>query len=330
MLGMLISRRRPLRPTGYTLTDLIIFLVMLLLLGGILAPASHRMAEASARLKCSSNLHTIGVAMMMYASANNGAYPRTRWDPDNPIPTQFTNWTATNPFGPNGPARNDVSAAMFLLVRTQGLDTAVFTCPADIAQSWSYNGNSPNTSSNFPGPTYLSYSFQNCYPGPEAVKDKFAWTSPLKADFVVAADMNPGSQGVLTARPTFNQEVLNQANSYNHQRQGQNLLYGDLHVDWSSTCFAGVQQDNIYGAGRLNADGTIDPIAYQIVAPPAHHLDSVLLPTAMGKPIPPPPAMFSLDGGAYWFTYVSVAVFTGIIAAFVLALRKPRRSQVRI
>ena len=58
------------------------------------------------------------------------------------------------------------------------------------------------------------------------------------------------------------------ANSSNHDKDGQNILYGDGHVAWESNPFVGVDRENIYTTG----DG-------KIVASPVNLNDAVLLPT---------------------------------------------------
>jgi type II secretory pathway pseudopilin PulG len=312
------SRRR-----GYTFIDLIIVLVIVLLLCGMLAPAMHSARSASDIVKCGSNLRQIGQAMMLYANENKGEFPRTRWDFSKPQPTHYSNWATADPFSISGPVPNDVTAALFLLLRTQDITPGVFICPSDTAEPWSYSGATVDKRSNFPNGNHLSYSLQNCYPG-SGVKDKFAWTNTLKADYAIAADMNPGSPAVLSVNLSTTGTALQAANSANHEYAGQNILYGDLHVEFLPSPFAGVNQDNIYGAGRLNADGTIDPIAYAIIAPPAHWQDSVLLPPALGKPMHLPPSRFFSPGSIYWFTYAAAIGFIGVIVAFTLALRKPR------
>jgi hypothetical protein len=283
----------------------------------------HFARDTSNRTKCGSNLRQIGQAMMLYANENHGEYPRTRWDSSKPQPTHYTNWATADPFSISGPVPNDVTAALFLLLRTQAITADVFICPSDTAAPWNYSGGTVQQRSNFPGGFSLSYSLQNCYPG-SGVKDKFVWTNTLKADYAIAADMNPGSPAVLSVNLSTTGTALQAANSANHEYAGQNILFGDLHVEFLQTPFAGVNQDNIYGAGRLNADGSIDPIAYTIVAPPAHRQDSVLLPIASGKPVPPPPSKFFSPNSIYWFTYAAAIGLVGVIVAFTLALRKPR------
>ena len=69
------------------------------------------------------------------------------------------------------------------------------------------------------------------------------------------------------------------ANSKNHDRDGQNILYGDGHVSWESNPFSGVARDNIY----TRSDGKPPPPTGNDVANPFGSSydgnDSVLLPT---------------------------------------------------
>src|SRR5439155_9996169 len=58
-------------------------------------------------------------------------------------------------------------------------------------------------------------------------------------------------------------------NVRSHRADGQNILYGDGHVDWSATPFAGPYRDNVY-----NADRPVDTSGA-----PKDQYDTVLLPT---------------------------------------------------
>jgi prepilin-type processing-associated H-X9-DG protein len=61
---------------------------------------------------------------------------------------------------------------------------------------------------------------------------------------------------------------MSRANSANHERDGQNVLYGDGHVAWQTNALAGTHGDNVYTNGNN-----------QVVASPTGRDDSVLLPT---------------------------------------------------
>jgi prepilin-type processing-associated H-X9-DG protein len=61
---------------------------------------------------------------------------------------------------------------------------------------------------------------------------------------------------------------MKQANSNNHEDDGQNVLYGDGHVEFQKNPFVGVQRDNIYTTQ-----------AGVVVGSPVNSNDSVMLPT---------------------------------------------------
>ncbi len=114
------------------------------------------------------------------------------------------------------------------------------------------------------------------------------------------ADKNPGTKGdasVTRPNPDASPFDLALANSRNHGRAGQNVLYVDNHVGFESTPYCGVGGDNIYTAlspapattrpARPNANGVC---GHQFS--PAWPTDSYLVPTddeVSGDQFPKPP-----------------------------------------
>ena len=77
-------------------------------------------------------------------------------------------------------------------------------------------------------------------------------TSRLSGSFAIAGDQNPGIAG---------------RNSRNHESRGQNILFADNHVEWTSSTHVGLNGDDVY----TNKKGVV-------VGSPVDAGDSVLLP----------------------------------------------------
>ena len=103
----------------------------------------------------------------------------------------------------------------------------------------------------------------------------------MKSEFAVAADLNPGKRDTQqdVTLPTDHAapaSAMRRANSSNHARRGQNVLYADGHVAWADHPFVGCQRDNVYTVSG-SEDGSA-PTSATIVGSPRWRGDSVLLP----------------------------------------------------
>ena len=100
----------------------------------------------------------------------------------------------------------------------------------------------------------MTYSYQNPYPNDGALRRKFELNNKISAEFAVASDMNPGVKGdndnVLAVTSTSSAQQMKQGNSNNHDQDGQNVLYGDGHVEFQQNPFVGVQREIRAPAGR--------------------------------------------------------------------------------
>jgi prepilin-type processing-associated H-X9-DG protein len=129
----------------------------------------------------------------------------------------------------------------------------------------------------------LSYSIENPYPGSNAVADGWRWNDTVAADYAMAADVNPGKgsgQDPAGVNISSSAQQMQGGNSLNHDTAGQNVLYGDGHVDFVFQPMCGVNRDCIYTqGGARDVNGMCAPNSATIVGPPNSRDDSVLLPT---------------------------------------------------
>ena len=173
----------------FKLIDLCVCAALFAILAGYCLAAIVRADEAQNRALCAKNLRMIGQALLLYANENRGQYPRTNWAiSDNPKPTWGTPYADDDQLGPSTgtgkeaadpfakddwpgakfrPKANDVTAALYLLMRTQDITSQAFVCPSTSKEKWDFGGgmNTALNWTNWNGAKglrdHLSYSYQN-------------------------------------------------------------------------------------------------------------------------------------------------------------------------
>ena len=274
----------------FTIVQLLAVIGIVVMLVAFFFPFRRHHGERAYKIKCSSNLRQIALGMKMYANNERGGFfPRTRYDKATADrPTAYTNPSATQPFHNNGPVPNDVTAAVWLILRTQEITTDVFICPESTTATRVELSKATDVSlfSNFTSQANLSYSFQNPYPTEAALQGGFKWSDEMGSDIAIAGDINPGVAALTTVTINDDGKAQRSVNSPNHGYDGQNILYADAHVEWSASPWAGAQQDNVYTYAK--ADPVKGPLSTTkptgllesagIVGSSTGEFDSVLLP----------------------------------------------------
>jgi hypothetical protein len=298
-----VADRRP-RRRGATLADVCVAAgVAVLALAAVLPAVAAVQTEAAYRVKCASNLRQVAKAAWVYTNQfeiRTARFPRLYYDVDAADkPAAYTGVDAAKGLDvkdprPDGPKANDVSGALYHLLKTVDLVTpAELVCPSGDAKPLA--AATVPGKSNFPGRTNLSYSYNNPYPSKAAVARGWRFALDLGPDHPLAADMNYGDTaagGPTKVAPTSDRALTATANSANHQFAGQNVAYVDTHVEWHPTPFCGAQRpgkayrDNVYAAeAKVDAAGK----GGLVPAAPQDAHDAVLLPTYGDGPQPKDP-----------------------------------------
>lgn len=264
------------RRCAFTLIELLVAIAIIGILLAIALPAMERVRHMGYIAACASNLHQLGLAIAAYANENHGQLPRTTYVPGAPL-IAGTGTTSTDFFSATGPKPNDVTAPFWLLARTQRLPTSLFICPYNDVNEFQADTAPVSAQANFTDfKKNLGYSYDNPYPDAATATANGPRARILAADHVLMADLNPGVSDARHAdafkpTPTSSRRDVAYGNSGNHEREGQNVLFGDGHVSYETSCLVGVHRDNIY-TSQSATKPTIN-------ASPASAEDSVLLPT---------------------------------------------------
>lgn len=240
---------------GFSLVELLVVIGLSVILFSIFVPYVAKVRESESRARCAENLRMIASALQQYSKDNKGLLPRVVYDPAHNSDgyCAFTGADSPDPFAPGTQVQaNDVTASLWLLVRAGLAQPSAFVCPSTQQVADRHGLAECRRRSNFSARGNLSYS----YACPFSSALAYILNDYLPADFALMADRNPGksASGSDVTAPPYDAPPLQiaRANSNNHGRAGENVLYADGHVSFQTTPYCGIgsaaRRDNIYTA----------------------------------------------------------------------------------
>ncbi len=197
--------------------------------------------------------------MQIYSEENSGLYP-TVAAPSNPGTYTVVFPTAGIGPAPAPPGQDQAGsplACLWLMVSDNRISPKQFICKSDrmVSGPAALVDSAFNYYDNFQNGSQISYSI--AYPW---VANGIGgwWHATLDASVAVASDMAPvnGDGGKNTTAPRGTTTKL--YNSDNHEGTGQNVAFGDAHVEWSTSPYAGANgMDNIFTLGIITSQTPI-------------------------------------------------------------------------
>ncbi|MBW8015496.1 MAG: type II secretion system protein [Planctomycetes bacterium] len=251
-----------------TLVELIVVIIalcfVLFLIVFVVPLFSGGAVDLKDRLICATNLKGMGNALNVYAFDYRDEYPIAGGGGVNSWAVTTDGWD--NPYYQwDGDDKVTVSASLYMLVREADVGVKSFICqysdqqafvndtPHDVVELWDFG----------PDPTeHQSYSYQYPYgkfpadgtkhPGNAIMADRNPWfdeklkKSSIKKETAETFKDKVSLIDFLLKTDKWKQQI---GNSEPHDREGQNVLFNDGHVDFVKRPDVGTRYDNIYTIG---------------------------------------------------------------------------------
>ena len=252
---------------GFTLVELLVVIAIIAMLLGILMPTLAKVRQLAYRMICASNLSGMGKAILIYSNDYDEEYPiggdstDVQWSTDGVI----DDWQSEDyPWGSDDGTRDvTITSCLYLLVKYAEVTPEQFACKGDTTtKKWEISDEPDVLISDItdawdlgetPG-KYCSYSYQHpfAYSASAAVaaaapiaSDRNPWTDERAKLYINGQDSDEDPATWDTAEDEYKDDDKT-CNSAAHQREGQNVLFNDMHVKFEKYPNCGISSDNIW------------------------------------------------------------------------------------
>lgn len=251
------TKRTPIK-IGFwrNLTEMAAIAASIILIVGVLVPSLGFARQKYWQQKCGTQLSSFFHGLDNYISDHDGRHPSV-------TTTAGAPWWKV---GYQGKENQSNTRRIYLLVMEQYVRPEIFVCPGNrSAKKIKIEPSLIRTYKDFPDRKYINYSFQISCGGKKSGK--------LLCRKAIMADWNPIFEELPNFNSTFRVHLNKKSltlNSSNHNRRGQNILFGDGRVEFLKTRFIGIAQDDIFTLQ--------DTDVYQGVEVPSSETDFFLAP----------------------------------------------------
>ena len=275
--------RDKMKKKGFTLIELLVVIAIIAMLLAILMPALGKVKKMAERLVCGTNLKGMANALNVYAYDYRDEFPVAGGGGDDMWSIKTAGWDTPSKNW-NGDDNLSVAASLFMLVREADVGVKSFVCKSsnqrafvnhtqhDMTELWDFGGNGDQQEER--PSAYVSYSYQIPYDVEGRNYPADGTSAPGNA---IMADRNPWYDDTMSRAGASAEEFLEYVNiifwadpdtaerwqvqvgnSAAHDREGQNVLFGDGHVSFEKRPDVATRYDNIYTVkyygGTANSD----------------------------------------------------------------------------
>ena len=199
-------------------------------------PGIRQARQLSQRHACAANMQQVGAALDQYANDHDGLLPHVKYQPGSV-------WWGV---GKNDQSNPSNTRNVFLLVKNGYLPADVFICPSSSKKPRiriKVDSETLKAMQDFAGREHVNYSFRLMFHGQRQPTDNSSQSVVMTDQNPIFADFDCDNQ---TELDLSSEPSLLQVNSPNHNGMGQNALYDDGSVRFSTSRYLGTVLDDIF------------------------------------------------------------------------------------